>query len=63
MALGIAPQIERLPRQPGDVDRTYADVAKARELLGYAPDTPIEEGLEKFGAWVHDYYAGREMEV
>ena len=51
-ALGITPEIERLPMQPGDVKRTYADIAKAQELLGYAPDKPIEEGLEKFADWV-----------
>ena len=62
-ALGIEPQIERLPRQPGDVDRTYADIAKAKRLLGYAPETPIEEGLERFGEWAKAYYAGRKVEV
>lgn len=50
-ALGKPAVIERLPAQPGDVPRTYADTAKARRLLGYAPDTPIEVGLARFVAW------------
>jgi UDP-glucuronate 4-epimerase len=37
-----------LPMQPGDVQYTYADISKARELLGYQPDTPVREGLRKF---------------
>ena len=37
--------------QPGDVPRTVADTTRARDLLGYAPDTPIEQGIERFVAW------------
>lgn len=62
-ALGIEPDIKRLPMQPGDVKRTYADVGKARELLGYRPDTPIDEGLRVFANWVKDYYADRHTEA
>lgn len=43
--------IDRQPMQPGDVPITYADISKARELLGYDPHTKIEEGLRKFVAW------------
>ena len=50
-ALGIEPRIERLPAQPGDVSRTFADVGKARELLGYRPEVAIEEGVERFVRW------------
>jgi UDP-glucuronate 4-epimerase len=57
-ALEIEPDIEQLPMPPGDVKRTYADISKAGQLLGYEPDTPIEEGLEKFAAWVKRYYSG-----
>ena len=49
--LGIEPEIEQLPMQPGDVDRTYADISKARELLGYEPHTSFREGIEKFVNW------------
>ena len=50
-ALGQPALIDRQPMQPGDVPRTFADTTKARELLGYAPDTPIEEGIARFVAW------------
>jgi len=53
-ALGKAAVIDRQPPQPGDVARTFADTAKARDLLGYAPDTPIEVGVERFVAWLRD---------
>jgi len=38
-----------------------ADISKARELLGYEPDTPIEEGLQVFADWVKAYYADRPV--
>jgi len=50
-ALEVRPTFERLPRQPGDVDRTWADVSKAQRLLGYQPMVPIEEGIQRFAAW------------
>jgi UDP-glucuronate 4-epimerase len=50
-ALGIQPKIEHQPPQPGDVERTWADVAKAQRLLGYRPVVPIEEGIPRFAAW------------
>ena len=43
--------IDRLPTQPGDVPQTFADVTKARQLLGYNPQTHIEEGIRKFVEW------------
>jgi UDP-glucuronate 4-epimerase len=42
------------PEQPGDVPKTFADISKARQLLGYNPQTPLEEGLEKFYAWFRE---------
>ncbi|HEX6939878.1 MAG TPA: NAD-dependent epimerase/dehydratase family protein [Longimicrobiales bacterium] len=51
-ALGVEPILERLPAQPGDVRRTYADVRKAGALLGYAPTTPIEDGIPRFVRWL-----------
>jgi len=50
-ALGKKALIERQPLQPGDVPLTYADISKARRLLGYEPATPIEEGIQRFVAW------------
>jgi UDP-glucuronate 4-epimerase len=44
-------QIEPLPMQPGDVEITYADISKARQMLGYTPHISISEGLTKFVEW------------
>ena len=43
--------IERQPMQPGDVPQTFADISKARRLLGYDPQTPIEQGIQLFVKW------------
>ncbi len=51
-AMGVTPQVERHPPQPGDVPRTFADVSRARELLGYVPTTPVEDGIPRFVAWL-----------
>ena len=50
-ALGKKAVIERLPLQPGDVERTFADVTKARRDLGYNPNTNISDGLKHFVEW------------
>lgn len=42
---------QQMPMQPGDVPLTWADISKARRLLGYQPATPLEEGLRRFVAW------------
>ncbi len=41
-----------LPLQPGDVNRTFADINKAVKELGYNPSTPIPDGLAKFTTWL-----------
>ena len=46
--------IEHLPDQPGDVPLTWADVSKARRLLGYEPKTRLEEGLKRFLDWYRE---------
>jgi UDP-glucuronate 4-epimerase len=52
-ALGVEPQLEFHPMQPGDVDITYADIRKARHLLGYAPQTSLADGLTEFVQWMN----------
>ncbi|MCK4752328.1 MAG: GDP-mannose 4,6-dehydratase [Planctomycetes bacterium] len=51
-ALGKKAVREDLPVQPGDVERTYADVTKAIRDLGYEPKTTIEKGLTRFVEWL-----------
>jgi UDP-glucuronate 4-epimerase len=47
--------IDRQPEQPGDVPETYADITKAKNLLGYEPSTRLEEGLSLFYDWFRNY--------
>lgn len=54
--VGKKAQINQLPMQPGDVEITYADTSKAERLLGYKPETKIEEGLTKFWNWYKKDY-------
>lgn len=49
--LGKRAIIDRQPEQPGDVPLTFADISKARRLLGYNPQTNIELGIERFVEW------------
>ncbi len=51
-ALGRKARIDRLPMQPGDVPVTYADIDKARRLLGYSPEFPIARGMAEFVEWL-----------
>jgi len=51
-ALGKKAVREYVPAQPGDVERTYADVTKAVRELDYKPSTTIQAGLAKFVAWL-----------
>jgi len=45
------PNVQHLPKQPGDVERTYADVSRAARLLGYSPNVSLDEGLSRFVDW------------
>ncbi len=56
--LGKKALIDRQPMQPGDVSITYANIDKARLLLGYNPQTKIREGLPRFVEW---YLNWKEM--
>jgi UDP-glucuronate 4-epimerase len=51
-ALGKKAVKKYLPPQPGDVERTFADVTKAVNELGYKPNTTIQTGLAKFVEWL-----------
>ena len=49
--LGKTPNIEELPMQPGAVERTFADISKAKKLIGYEPKTSFKQGIENFVKW------------
>jgi UDP-glucuronate 4-epimerase len=50
-AVGKSANIRQLPLQPGDVPITYADITKAKRLLGYQPQVAIEDGIARFVEW------------
>lgn len=50
-ALGKPAIIRPLSEQPGDVRQTYADIGRAAAELGYAPETPLAEGLARYVDW------------
>jgi UDP-glucuronate 4-epimerase len=52
--LDLQAAIDRQPLQPGDVPQTFADISKARRLLGYNPQTQIEDGIRLFVNWFRD---------
>lgn len=51
-ALGVEAKKDFQAPQTGDVPRTLADVSAAREALGYEPRVSLEEGIERFVAWL-----------
>jgi UDP-glucuronate 4-epimerase len=44
--------IDRQPMQPGDVDRTWADLSHSRAVLGYEPSTSLKEGIARQWEWI-----------
>ncbi len=54
-AVGRPAARELVPMQPGDVPETCADVEDLREAVGFAPSTPIADGVQRFVAWYRAY--------
>lgn len=55
-ACGRKAELEMLPMQPGDVERTYADIDAISGDLGFAPRVSIDEGVPRFVAWYKKYH-------
>ena len=51
-ALGKKAKIKRRAMQAGDVEITFADISKAKQMLGYLPQTSFEDGLKYFADWL-----------
>lgn len=49
--LGKKAKLNRLPMQPGDVNRTCADISHSKKIIGYNPKTTFKEGIRKFIEW------------
>lgn len=48
--------IKQMEMQQGDVSLTYADISKAKKLLGYEPKTKLKDGMKEFYKWYKDFY-------
>lgn len=59
-ALGKKAKIDRQPAQPGDVPITFAEISRAKRLLGYNPSTSIRDGIVKFVEWYRGQKAATE---
>lgn len=55
-ALGKRAQLNFLPMQAGDVEKTYADIEPTRRDFGFEPKTQIKEGIQQFVNWYRSYY-------
>ncbi|HLF97228.1 MAG TPA: NAD-dependent epimerase [Methylococcaceae bacterium] len=55
-ALGMEAKKNFLPLQDGDVPATYADTAELAALTGFAPATPVREGVKRFVEWYRAHY-------
>ena len=53
-AVGKQPRIEYRPRHPADVAATWADINRARQQLGWAPQWTLQEGIARLVQWYRD---------
>lgn len=55
-ALGKTADKRLLPMQPGDVAATFANTDALNAWVGFSPDTPLQDGINRFVTWYRDYY-------
>jgi UDP-glucuronate 4-epimerase len=55
-SLGKKAEWKMMPIQPGDVEKTWADVSTLRADYNYNPNTPVETGIQRFVEWYREYY-------
>jgi UDP-glucuronate 4-epimerase len=55
-SLGKTAIQELMPMQPGDVRETCADVEALQKAVGFAPNTPIADGIKRFIDWYRDFH-------
>jgi len=53
--LGKKAKINHVAQPKADVDMTFADITKAKNLLGYKPKVKFEDGMDKFINWFKNY--------
>lgn len=49
--LNLNPKVNKLPLQQGDVDKTFANISKAKRIIGYEPTTSFRKGITNFIEW------------
>lgn len=54
--IGSEAVLNLVPKQPGDVDSTHANVADLIEDIGYAPSTELSDGIRQFIIWYRKYF-------
>ena len=54
--LGLKAIINNYSIQPGDIEKTTADIGLIGDWVGYQPKTSLNEGIKKFIYWYKDYY-------
>ncbi len=57
--LGRKAEKKLMPIPPGDVPETYADVSGLEEDIGFRPETPLREGMQRFIDWYLAYHGGK----
>ena len=55
-ALGMTAEKNMMPLQPGDVPATSADTTELRDWVGFAPNTDVRDGVQRFVDWYIGYY-------
>ena len=55
-ALGMTAKKNMMPMQPGDVPATSADTSELRDWVGFAPNTDVRDGVQRFVDWYIGYY-------
>ncbi|QZD93827.1 GDP-mannose 4,6-dehydratase [Qipengyuania xiapuensis] len=55
-ACGKKAEVQLMPMQPGDVEKTYADIDAIQRDIGYQPTTSIEQGIPQFVEWYRAYH-------
>lgn len=58
---GVIARKEFLEMQPGDVQKTFADVSDLQNDFNYVPNTSIEEGIKNFVVWYKEYYSYKNV--
>lgn len=59
-ALGRRATVVDAPRPATDVEETFADITAIATLTGFAPTTPIEDGVPRFAAWFRAWHAAAQ---